>query len=99
MSRSISQIQSPRAGHYLKQMCQHFGNKVPVEFDDSHGTIILPFGNCTLHAQEDILTLTISGTDTKKLEKIIGSHLERFAFRDVLTVTWERTAQPMGATS
>ncbi len=91
MTQSISHIQTPKAGRYLQQLCKHFGHKVPVSFDATQGSITLPFGLCTLAAKDDTLILQVFDGDTDKLEKVIASHLERFAFREALSVTWERT--------
>lgn len=94
MSESISQPSTSNASRHLRQLCQHFAHKVPVEFDDHQGSISFPFGTCNLLAQEGALTLTVIGDDISKLEQVIGSHLERFAFRESLKVTWVRTPKP-----
>lgn len=93
MNQSRSHIRTSKASSYLKQLCRHFGHKVPVKFDARQGSISLPFGTCGLLAREGALTLTLSGDDPDKLEQVIGSHLERFAFRESLRVTWERTSE------
>ena len=94
MQQSTSQVQTPKASQYLQQLCKHFGHKVPVEFDTAKGSIALPFGTCELLAREDELILTVTGEDSDKLEQVIGSHLERFAFREHLEVTWDRANKP-----
>ena len=91
MTASITQIQTPKAERYLQQLCKHFGHKVPVEFDNRHGSITLPFGTCTLTAKDEALTMSVSGDDIAKLEQVIASHFERFAFRETVKVTWERS--------
>ncbi len=88
LSQSISHVQTPKAEQYLQQLCKHFGHKVPVTFNAQQGSITLPFGHCQLSVQDGVLTLAVSGEDRGKLEQVIGSHLERFAFRENLTVTW-----------
>tara|TARA_R110002020_G_scaffold136630_17_gene304788 strand:+ start:6877 stop:7161 length:285 start_codon:yes stop_codon:yes gene_type:complete len=94
MSQSISHVQTPKASQYLQQLCKHFGHKVPVEFDALNGSITLPFGTCVLLARDEKLVLTVAGDDIGKLEQVIGDHLERFAFRESLTVTWNASNQP-----
>jgi hypothetical protein len=94
MNQSISYIQTAKADSYLRQLCRHFGHKVPVEFDNQQGLISLPFGTCDLQARAGALTMTVWGDDIEKLEQVIGSHLERFAFRESLDVTWERASKP-----
>ena len=92
MSQSISHVPTPQASRYLQQLCKHFGHKVPVEFDALNGSITLPFGTCVLLARDQELILTLAGGDIGKLEEVIGSHLERFAFRESLNVIWARTS-------
>lgn len=93
MNQSISEIRTTKAGIYLQQLCRHFGHKVPVEFDARQGRVSLPTGNCDLRAREGQLTVTVSGDDLEALEQVIGSHLERFAFRESIGVTWKRTSK------
>lgn len=94
MTQSISHVQTPKASQYLQQLCKHFGHKVPVEFDTLNGSITLPFGTCLLQARDQELILTVKGTDTGKLEQVIGGHLERFAFRESLNVIWDNASKP-----
>ncbi len=94
MSQSIAQIQTSHASRYLRQLCKHFSHKVPAEFDDRQGSITFAFGTCALLAQQGALTVTVAGDDPDKLEHVVGSHLERFAFRESLNVTWVRTPKP-----
>lgn len=92
MSQSISHVPTQQGSRYLQQLCKHFGHKVPVEFDAMNGSITLPFGTCVLLARDEELILTLAGGDIGKLEEVIGSHLERFAFRESLNVTWAKTS-------
>ena len=89
MNQSTTHIETPKASRYLQQLCKHFDHKVPVEFDAHRGSIKLPFGTCDLLATEEALTLTISGDDTAKLERVFGDHLERFAFREDIIIKWQ----------
>jgi hypothetical protein len=89
--RSTTVIETPRAGVYLKQLCRHFGNRVETTFDDHDGRISFAFGECELHADERRLELTAiadDGAARERVERVVGSHLERFAFREELRVTW-----------
>lgn len=89
MNQSVSHVKTTKASRYLQQLCKHFGHKVSVEFDAHQGSITLPFGTCALLAKEDALTLTVSGVATEKLERVIGDHLERFAFREEIKIKWQ----------
>jgi len=94
MATSTATILSSRASGYLQQLCKHFGHKVPVTFTAEVGEIALPFGTCSLRAQDTSLVLSVTGeTDAiARLEQVIGDHRARFAFRENLSMTWQRSA-------
>ena len=78
---------------YMKQLCRHFGHKNPAEFTDTDGRIEFEFGTCEFDAQSDVLVLRAYAADEEsvaRVEHVIGSHLERFAHRDPVQVTWSR---------
>ncbi|SNT31119.1 DUF2218 domain-containing protein [Tropicimonas sediminicola] len=80
------------ASRYLGTLCKHFGHKVPVEFDALQGRIDLPFGQCRLKAGDTALDLTVTAEDRPALDRlteVIGSHLERFAFRENPQLDWQ----------
>lgn len=93
MPNSSTTVSSDRASRYLQQLCKHFAHKVPVEFTTETGQITFPFGTCTLHAQGASLRLVATGEtdDIDRLEQVIGDHFARFAFRENITLTWQRT--------
>ena len=90
-------LSAPR--RYLGQLCKHFGHKITATYDDEYrtGRIAFPAGPCDLEADEaeGVLTMRVSAAnddDLARLENVVGRHLERFAFREPLTVTWTRGA-------
>ena len=88
---STSTIRSERASSYLQQLCKHFGHRLDVEFDAQHGRIAFDFGRCELAAEDDALTISASagdGESLRRVEDVVGSHLERFAFREALEIAW-----------
>ena len=90
---STSTIRSERASSYLQQLCKHFGHRIEVEFDGKRGRITFDFGRCELAAEDDALTMSASADDQESLrrvEDVVGSHLERFAFRETLEIAWVR---------
>lgn len=91
MPTSTTTVQTARASIYLQQLCKHFGHKVPVEFTPEHGLIELPFGLCRLAAEGDALTMIVEGAPAEitRLEKVVGDHLARFAFREKPSFTWQ----------
>ena len=90
---STSTIRSERASSYLQQLCKHFGHRIEVEFDAGHGRISFDFGRCELVAENDALTMSASADDQESLQRVedvVGSHLERFTFREKLEIAWVR---------
>ena len=94
MTSSQSIIATDHASKYLQQLCKHFGHKVPVEFNETDGKIVLSFGACALVAtpSELKMTATADASNLSKLERVMGDHLTRFAFRENLTPTWQPAA-------
>ena len=92
MTQTTARFETEHASRYLQQLCKHFGHKVPTEFTTQTGHIAFPFGQCELSATDTGLTLRASGATSKlnKLERILGDHLARFAFREAPTLVWQR---------
>ena len=90
MPISSSEVETEHTSRYLQQLCKHFGHKVPVTYTATQGHVTLPFGTCTFEADARLLRLSVKGTshDLHRLERFVGEHLARFAFRENPTVTW-----------
>lgn len=76
---------------YLKQLSKHFAHKLAVRFDDHTSMIPLAAGHAELIAGANTLTITAHAqtpSDLSQVERVIGSHLERFGRRDQLTVAF-----------
>ncbi|GAB5487516.1 MAG: DUF2218 domain-containing protein [Parasphingorhabdus sp.] len=94
MINSKSNVPTDKASKYLQQMCNHFGHKTDVVETDGGQAIQFGFGAGELVASEDTLVLIAraeSDENLTKTENVLGSHLERFAFRENLSVTWQRS--------
>ncbi len=92
---AIAHVPTGSASRYLGQLCKHFAHKIPVMHDSAHGRIDFDFGSCELEAGKEALTLRVSAASEASLgqtEDVIARHLERFAFRDELKVSWSRPA-------
>ena len=90
---STARVATKSALRYLGQLCKHFGHKVPSSLDGDHGWIAFEFGRCHLATNEDELSLhntAASPEALQRLEEVIARHLERFAFREALVISWER---------
>lgn len=83
------------ASRYLGTLCKHFGHKMPARFDAHEGEIDFPFGRCLMNADDSALRISATASDQAELDRltgVIGSHLERFAFREAPTIVWTRDA-------
>ena len=89
--RSRAEVATDKPVAYMRQLCKHFGHKVDASFGEDSGYIQFDFGRCELHAAEGRLMLEVSAVDEEshaRMERVIGSHLERFGRRDGLSVDW-----------
>lgn len=81
------------ASKYLQQLCKHFSHKVPARWDGVSGEVSFPFGLCRLEASDHCLTIfceTDEGPKMDRLKGVIDNHLERFAWREELKLSWRR---------
>lgn len=86
-----TRIETAKASSYLQQLCKHFGHKVETSFTQEEGTISFPFGTARLAAASTHLTMaaeTEGAEELERLKTVLASHLERFAFREELSITW-----------
>ena len=91
MQSSSVKIRTAKASGYLQQMCKHFGHKLESEFTPETGWIQFAFGRAELLAGADELTMKATAEqdeDLARLQNVLASHLERFAFREDLTIDW-----------
>jgi len=89
--QSTANVTTEMASRYLQQLCKHFAHKIPAEFTPEEGSITFPFGVCALTAQGSRLTMTVTTeneADLPRMQDVIASHLERFAFRDKPAIVW-----------
>ena len=96
MPTSVANVETEHSSRYLQQLCKHFGHKVPVNYTATEGRVTLPFGTCAFAADTHLLQLSVEGAlqDLPRLERFVGEHLARFAFRENPTITW--TSQTEG---
>lgn len=89
--RSNADVATTNASRYLQQLCKHFGHKLPVEFTPEKGSIAFPVGLCALSAGNATLSISVAAAgaeDLARLQGVVASHLERFAFREPLAIEW-----------
>lgn len=94
--KSSATVPTAHAARYMVQLCKHFGHKIPASWDGQEGRITFEAGEAALRATPDTLLLVSSATDPaglSQVERVVASHLERFAFREPdLAVEWRRGA-------
>lgn len=84
-------VKTRKASGYLQQLCKHFGHKTQVEFTPDSGCISFSFGRADLAVEPEGLRMEARATsvdDLERLQHVLASHLERFAFREDLTIDW-----------
>jgi hypothetical protein len=68
-----------------------------VEWSESHGTLDLGWGRCTMQAGPGTLTVCAEAASEENLPRIqdlITRNLERFGRREHLKVNWQRPGTP-----
>lgn len=84
-------MSTPKADGYMTQLSKHFAHKIKVERTGNAVVFHFSAGTVQALAEGDLLTLSAQAKTAEHLhevENIVGSHLERFAFRENLRVTW-----------
>lgn len=82
------------ASRYLQALCGHFQRKVFATWDAHEGTVTFPLGTCTLRADGAALHLAVRAETAEalvNLQEVVAAHIERFAAKDALTVSWTPT--------
>jgi len=88
---SIANVATETPERYAKQLANHLGRKAEVRSEDAGERIVLGGGSCLLESRAGTLVLHATADDTdglRRVEQVVGSHLERFGARNELTVTW-----------
>ncbi|UOY03242.1 DUF2218 domain-containing protein [Blastococcus sp. PRF04-17] len=93
---SRADVTTGAAARYAKQLISHLGRKLAFTGDATSSPATTAIGAATawIIVGDGVLTLLTAGDDQESVaraEQVLGSHLERFAHRESLTVTWVRT--------
>ncbi|MDE0571870.1 DUF2218 domain-containing protein [Demequina sp. B12] len=93
MTLSITgRARTDRPGRYLKQLCSHLAEKLPVEWDEAGGTVTFETATSTLTAVDGSLEIAITGAETLHVYRsmgIVAGHLEKFGAKAGLSVEWD----------
>jgi hypothetical protein len=88
---STAFVTTDTPARYISRLCKHFAHKIPVSFDEQQGRIEFPFGLALLRAENGGLSLQVQATspeDQEKLQGVVASHFERFAWQEELQLDW-----------
>lgn len=85
MVSTVTYLPTAHGRKYLVQLCKHFGHRIDVTYNETHGECRFASGTGVLDADDERLRMEVSGSDAAQIEQIqeiIESHLLRFAFRE-----------------
>lgn len=88
---SETTVYTARATKYLKTLCGHFRLKVDASFDDDIGTVNFSIGHAALRATPEHLSIRLEADSPENmdtLKEVVGGHLERFAAKESIQVSW-----------
>jgi hypothetical protein len=92
--KSSATIVTGAAGRYMSQLCKHFGHRVPTTLGERNSQITFEAGEVHLRASPATLMIVAEAAAEEalaRLERVVESHLKRFAFREPdLAVDWRR---------
>jgi len=92
--RSTAVVPTASASRYLQQLCKHWSHKFAVTFDATQGHVPLPVGGGDLSAGDMGLTVQCAAAtpeDLERMQQVVATHLERFAFREgELVFQWQQ---------
>ncbi len=93
MTVRVARVPTHSASRYLQQLAKHWSHKMEVSFSEQEARIAFPNG-ATLDLRADSETLDVRLSvpeegDVARMEEVVASHLDRFAFREApLTFDW-----------
>lgn len=95
MFENSATVATEKASKYLVQLCKHFAHKVDVDYNETDGTVQFPPGICTMKADDGVLSMHCRSDSLRgvlMMQGILDNHLERFAWREKLTIDWPKLA-------
>jgi hypothetical protein len=90
---SRADVRTDAPARYAKQLVSHLGHRIEFTTEGDTSTATLGDATAQIIVGDGVLTLLASGSDeegVERVERVLGSHLERFGQRNELTVTWTR---------
>lgn len=85
MIETTAAVPTSNAERYVTQLCKHWGHKLSVDQTDDRGIVRFDGAVATLEPTKEELIVTILANDSviaERLQNVVASHLDRFAFRE-----------------
>ncbi len=85
-------VSTDTPARYISRLCAQFAHKIPVSFDEQQGRIEFAFGLALLQVDALGLTLRVeshNSDDLEKMQGVVASHFERFAWQEALSLDWQ----------
>lgn len=92
MPTSTTSITTKNPNRHIKRLCKHFAHTVNAVYSGSGGYVDFSPGTCRMDATGDTLIFNIDADDQDRLQvlqKIISSHMDRFAKDEAFNWHWE----------
>lgn len=93
MVRSTATISTENGWKYLQQLCKHWSHKLEVELGEQRGVVTFPEAQAVMTSDAAGLTVEIEAASAEVLDRmqgVVSSHLDRFAFREApLPFDWK----------
>lgn len=94
--QQIAEFPTARGAQLLTTMSKHFAHKIEVDMRDDHAQFHFDIGEARIETTADGLLLTADAAgedDMDRLQKVLESHLLRFAHReDPKPLNWRTPA-------
>lgn len=91
MMQRIGYLAITEGSRYMQRLCFHFGKKVAVQYDDTHGEVTFPWGECGMRSDEKGIHFTCKAESPETLERVqnvIDEHVKLFARKAPLAIDW-----------
>lgn len=93
MAKSTATISTENGWKYLQQLCKHWSHKLEVELGEQRGVVTFPEAQAVMTSDAAGLTVEIEAASAEVLDRmqgVVSSHLDRFAFREApLPFDWK----------
>lgn len=92
MIECTAHVRTPNGAKYMTQLCKHWSHKLDVDLEERRGIVRFDAAVATMTPTDDALVVTILANDeptVERLQGVVASHLDRFAFREApLNFDW-----------